>query len=127
MDFGISIWHIGLTSHVRCVGPLDPSTSEKLRDAVEMVLETSPQVLELDCRKVHSLSVSAVDALIRVAAYGQVRGTEIKIWLNEDARRITHAFAGEDLEPWVQAQVEQQPHRSFLSLVHSAERPVSSD
>lgn len=127
MDFGISIWHTGPTSHVRCEGRLDSSTSTKLRDAVEMVLGTWPEVLDLDCRNVHSLSVSAVDALIGLAACGHIRGTEVKIRLNEDVRRIAQAFAGEDLQPWVQGQMEERPHPSFVDLVDSAERPVASN
>lgn len=125
MDFEICIWHRGQISHVRCHGRLDAHTAPKLRDAAEMVLETRPEVLELDCRNIHSLSVSAVDTLIGIAGYGQVRGARVKIRLNDETRRIAQAFAGDDLEPWMKSAIEERPHGSFIDLVDSAEQPVA--
>lgn len=122
MELAISIWHRGSTSYLRCEGYLDRSSSPKLQDAIEMVLETRPRVLDLDCRKLAMLTASGVDALISAAAEGQARGIQVNVRLTPDTERIAEVLAGQDLEPWVHS--ERPSHASLGELVDQQSLPA---
>lgn len=118
--FGITIWHRGPTSYVICQGELDRSTSQKLQDAVEMVLDTSPRLLHLDCRGVRTLNASGVDALVNAAAQAVARQTEMKLQLNEGPRLIASALCGDEVAPWEWSPDPNYLRPSLLSFLEAA-------
>ncbi|MDP9069186.1 MAG: STAS domain-containing protein [Actinomycetota bacterium] len=115
-SLSITIWHRGPTSYVIIEGDLDAATASRLQDAAEMVLETRPRTLHLDCRKVAKLTASGVNALLTVAAQARLRRAQMKLQLNERSRRIAAALCGDELVPWTgpRGPARPSPH-SFLT------------
>jgi anti-anti-sigma factor len=79
-DFGLSIRHKGMVSTLSCSGELDGENTSKLRDAIEMTLETQPSILEFDGTRLSFIDKRGIDALLHLAGECVRRGIVARIY-----------------------------------------------
>jgi anti-anti-sigma factor len=78
-DFSLSIRHNGMASTLSCSGELDGANSSKLREAIEMALETQPTILEFDGTRLTFIDGRGIEALLRLAGECVRRGIVARI------------------------------------------------
>jgi anti-anti-sigma factor len=78
-DFGLSICHKGMVSTLSCSGELDGENTSKLRDAIEMTLETQPRILEFDGTRLSFIDGRGIEALLHLSGECVRRGIVARI------------------------------------------------
>jgi anti-anti-sigma factor len=78
-DFSLSIRHNGMASTLTCCGELDEANSSKLREAIEMTLETQPSILEFDGTRLTFIDGQGIEALLHLAGECVCRGIVARI------------------------------------------------
>jgi anti-anti-sigma factor len=73
-DFSLSIRHSGMASTLSCSGELDGANATKLREAIEMTLETQPTILEFDGTRLTFIDGRGIEALLHLAGECVRRG-----------------------------------------------------
>lgn len=87
-EFDLTIRYGDDLTSVECKGELDLSTSPKLKDAVEICVERTPRVLELDLGGLSLLSSSGIEAILYAVGRCRDAGVVLNITLSEPARRV---------------------------------------
>jgi anti-anti-sigma factor len=78
-DFSLSVRHSGMVSTLSCSGELDGEHTSKLRDAIEMTIETRPTILEFDGTRLSFIDGRAIEALLHLAGECARRGIVARI------------------------------------------------
>jgi anti-anti-sigma factor len=78
-DFSLSIRHNGMASTLTCCGELDEANTSKLREAIEMTLETQPSILEFDGTRLTFIDGQGIEALLHLAGECVRRGIVARI------------------------------------------------
>ena len=78
-DFSLSIRHNGMASILSCSGELEGANTSKLRDAIEMTLETQPTILEFDGTRLTFIDGRGIETLLHLAGECVRRGIVARI------------------------------------------------
>ncbi len=88
LDFTMTVKHKGARTTLVCRGELDLLTSPKLKEALTLCVESTPDVLQLDLSGLSLLTSSGIEALLGCLETCRTKGVRLELELSVHARRM---------------------------------------